>query len=131
MTRYWWAFAAVATLVAAGCGSKLNTEKTFALPAEGGDRSALFNLPKHSSEQTVTAAVTSDAAVDVYVFAAKDVSEPRDLTPEERGKKAVLTKTGVTQETIAIKVPAKEEYLVLVALPRNAMKASGKVKFTN
>lgn len=121
----------IVALVSAGCAAKLNTEKAFTLPAAGGDRGVVFNLPTQSSEQTVTAVITSDVAVDVYVYAAKDVPEPRDLTPEERGKKALLAKTGVTQETLAIKVPAKEEYRVLVGLPRNTMQASGKVKFTN
>lgn len=122
---------AVAVIVTAGCTSKLNTEKAFTLPAEGGDRSVVFNLPKQSSEQTVTAVITSDVAVDVYVYSAKDVTEPRDLSPEERGAKALLSKTGVTQETLSINVPASEDYRVLVGLPRNTMKATGKVKFTN
>ena len=121
----------VTCLMPMGCASKLNTEKAFTLPAEGGDRGVVFNLPTQSSEQTVKAEITSDVAVDVYVYAAKDVAEPRDLMPDERGAKAILSKIGVTQETLTIKVPAKEEYRLLVGMPRNTMKASGKVKFTN
>ncbi len=118
-------------IAAAGCSPKLATEKSFTLPAEGGDRGVLFNLPTHSGDQTVKAEVTSDAPVDVYVYAAKVVAEPRDLSPEDRAVKAILSKTGVTGETISVTVPGKEEYRVLVTLPRNAMRASGKVKFTN
>jgi len=131
MMRFGWVAFAVAIVVSAGCTGKLNTEKSFTLPAERGERGVVFHLPTIASEQTVTVAITSDVAVDMFIYAGKDVPEPRDLSPEERGKKALQSKTGITQESLAVKVPAKEEYSVFVVLPHNTMKATGKVKFTN
>ncbi|OWK37743.1 hypothetical protein [Fimbriiglobus ruber] len=114
----------------AGCAAKLNDERSFSLP-EGSEPDKLLILNAQPSDQTIKVAVTASEPVDVYVFLTKDVAEPRDVAAGDRAKKALASKTGVTQDTLTAAVPAKQEYKVLIGLSEKSKKAEGKVKITN
>ena len=112
-----------------GCNAKLNQEKSFSLTPSEQDKVYIFDA--QSSEQTVNIAVTSSEAVDLFVFLKKDVAEPAAVEGHEREKKAFAKKLGAISDTLTVKVPAKQEYSLVVSLSTKSKKADGKVKITN
>ena len=112
-----------------GCGAKLNEEKAFNLLPTDRDKIYLFDA--QSSGQTLKAVVTSSEPVDLFVFLKKDVADPAGIDDAERKKKAITSKLGTTSDTLTVKVPAKQEYSLLVSLSLKSKKADGKVKITN
>lgn len=113
----------------AGCNARLNEEKSFNLTPS--DRDKTYQFDAQSAEQTVTMKVTSSEAVDLFVFLKKDVPDASTLDDADRKKKAMSSKLGVTSDTLVVKVPAKQEYSLVVALGIKSKKADGKVKLTN
>ena len=130
MSRFLCLMLSLGALTFVGCGAKkLNEEKSFNLTP--GERDKIYLFDAQSSEQTIKVAVTSSEAVDLFVFLKNDVADGAALDDNDRKKKALASKIGVTSDTLTAKVPAKQEYSLLVSLSLKSKKADGKVKITN
>ena len=129
MPRFVYLTLSFAAFAFIGCNAKLNEEKPFNLTPSARDKIYLFDA--QSAEQTIKVSVTSSEAVDVFVFLKKDAPDPAGLDDAELRKKALASKLGTTSDTITVKVPAKQDYSLVVSLSMKSKKADGKVKLTN
>ncbi len=120
----------VLALLAAGCADKLSTSSSFTLP-DGGNITRVFDLPAQSVEQAVKVEVSSDKPVDVFVMPAKDAPNLDGMPNKDWQTKSSAFKEGVTNETLTVKVPAKQETKVIVTPSAKTQKANVTVKLSN
>ena len=129
MPRFVYLLLPFAAFAFIGCNAKLNEEKSFNLTPSARDKIYLFDA--QSAEQTIKVNVTSSEAVDVFVFLKKDAPDPAGLDDADLKKKALASKLGAVNDTLIVKVPAKQDYSLVVSLSTKSKKADGKVKLTN
>lgn len=126
--RGWRATAVVgAVLVAAGCADKLSLERGFDIDL--GERPTLI-LPPQSVDQTVTAAVTADHRVSVYVIPSP-LGDIKNADEKQLKARATASSENMTTGRFQFKVPAKQETNVVFTAGSKTTKAKVTVKLTN
>jgi hypothetical protein len=123
----WRATAVVGLAVlAAGCANKLDIERSYDIDQM--NRKSLI-LPPQSREQTVTATVTADRPVNVYVIP----SPVGDLMDADKQLKARATSSSenMTTGSFQFKVPANQETNVVFTPAGKTDKAKVTVKLKN
>jgi hypothetical protein len=112
-----------------GCGPpKLKRE----MPIRIGDQpSQGWGFDPQSVDQTFKVEPTTDNPVDLFVLVGTDENTALGMTPEELTQKATSMKRETTQETLTVKVPAKQVVSVMVRFGEKRLPASGKLKVSN
>jgi hypothetical protein len=110
-----------------GCANKLNVEKAYEIAQT--DRQ-IITLEPQSREQTVTAAVTADQPVDVFVLPAS-AGDPATIEAKSLKGKASASSEGVTTGTFKFAVPAKQETNIVVTPSAKTNRAKVTIKLTN
>lgn len=113
-----------------GCGAKkLNYSKSFTI---GGDKIADISIMNpEKTEQNVSISITSTDAVDVYVLLSKDLPGAEDKSWGDWEKAAVAKQKGVKGDALRAKIPAGQEWKVILTTGMKMGKASGTLKITN
>lgn len=109
----------------AGCGARLNEDKTVEVGAEDGSRDVI--VPAVANEQKVKGSFKSNngASFDVYVFIGS--KKPSGDAPKKADQ--LFGKEKATEGNFEVTVPAKEDLYVRIVKRDKAVNAN--VKLTN
>jgi len=117
-----------ALLALAGCGQRLNVEKTLSVAAGGVNE---LTVTGPTSEQKVSVEISSSAsAIDAYVVLEQNREQVKsDLlkskTPDSG--KVLAGKSGVKDHTLEATVPAGKEFAVVIGGATNTTEVKLKV----
>lgn len=114
-------------LVAAGCANKLDIERSYDIDL--GERPTLI-LPPQSVDQAVTAAVTSDHPVSVYVIPSP-LGDIQNADEKQLKARATANSENMTTGRFQFRVPANQETNVVFTAGAKTKKAKVTVKLTN
>jgi len=103
---------ALVFLVAAGCQSRLNDQRTLKLDA-GLDSYITLDAPRY--DQSLSLAVSADVPVDVYLYLEADREEAeRQVQLGKKSPKVLADREKVQEGTLEAKVPAKQKAILMV-----------------
>jgi hypothetical protein len=99
-------------LIAAGCQSRLNDQRTIKLDS-GLDSYITLDAPRY--DQTLAVTVSADVPVDVYMFLEAEREEAeRQVLLGKKSTKILADREKFQEGTLEAKVPAKQKAIIMV-----------------